>query len=262
MSRSARRRDRSRASLRRWLASALLVQVAAACFVVATADGDGSDRAPALLAAPSDFGVAAGPTTVRSPATRPAAMPDGTVPAPAAEPVPSTPVPSTPQPPGPTAVRPEPAAGSAPTGLRIPAIGVSTVLGPLGLNSDRTVEVPTDFATAGWFAPGPSPGQVGSAVILGHVDSRRGPAVFYRLSSLQAGDRIEVSRADGSVAHFAVTAVSTYLKSEFPARQVYGSRGVPALQLVTCGGEFDPDRRSYLSNVVAYTAFVGTTPPV
>ena len=149
---------------------------------------------------------------------------------------------------------------SAPVALRIPALGLAVPLSRLGLNPDGTVEVPTDFQEPGWFRLGPTPGQVGSAVILGHVDSYRGPAVFFRLRSLRAGDRVEVRLADGVVAHFAVRAVESYLKREFPARRVYGSRGYPALHLVTCGGTFDTRTRSYLSNVVVYTSLVATTP--
>jgi hypothetical protein len=151
-------------------------------------------------------------------------------------------------------------AGTVPVGLRIPALALAVPLSRLGLNPDRTVEVPTDFARAGWFRLGPAPGQPGSAVILGHVDSYRGPAVFYRLGSLRPGNRIEVTRADGATATFAVRAVRSYLKREFPARQVYGSHGGRSLQLVTCGGEFDRSARSYLSNIVVYTELVSIVP--
>jgi hypothetical protein len=151
-------------------------------------------------------------------------------------------------------------ARSVPVALRIPAIGVAVSLSTLGLNPDGTVQVPTNFQEPGWFRLGPSPGQVGSAVILGHVDSRQGPAVFFRLGSLRAGDKVEVSLANGMVAHFVVTTVAMYPKEQFPARQVYASRGYSALQLVTCGGQFDTNTRSYLSNVVAYTSLVATTP--
>ena len=140
------------------------------------------------------------------------------------------------------------------------AIGVAVSVSALGLNPDGTVQVPTNYQEPGWFRLGPSPGQVGSAVILGHVDSYQGPAVFFRLRSLRPGDRIEVSLADGVIAHFMVTTVATYPKEQFPARQVYASHGYSALQLVTCGGKFDTHTHSYLSNVVAYTSLVATTP--
>ncbi|HEV3294671.1 MAG TPA: sortase, partial [Streptosporangiaceae bacterium] len=127
-------------------------------------------------------------------------------------------------------------ARSAPVALRIPAIGVAVPVSALGLNPDGTVQVPADFQEPGWYRLGPSPGQVGSAVILGHVDSYQGPAVFFRLRSLRPGDRVEVSLADGVTARFVVDAVAMYPKKQFPARLVYGSRGFSALQLVTCGG--------------------------
>jgi len=141
----------------------------------------------------------------------------------------------------------------APVALRIPAIGVDVSLSTLGLNADHTVEVPTDFQQAGWFGLGPSPGQTGSAVILGHVDSYTGPAVFFQIRTLRAGNQVNVSLADGTIAHFEVTAVAMYAKDQFPAQQVYAPHGGSALQLVTCGGTFDTHTRSYLSNIVAYT---------
>jgi sortase (surface protein transpeptidase) len=150
-------------------------------------------------------------------------------------------------------------ARSAPVALRIPAIGVAVPVSALGLNPDGTVQVPADFQEPGWYRLGPSPGQVGSAVILGHVDSYQGPAVFFRLRFLRAGDRVEVSLADGVTARFVVDAVVMYPKKQFPARRVYGSHGFSALQLVTCGGAFDTNTRSYLSNVVVYASLVATT---
>jgi sortase (surface protein transpeptidase) len=149
---------------------------------------------------------------------------------------------------------------SVPTELRIPAIGLTSSLSTLGLNPDRTIQVPTNYRQPGWFRLGPSPGQIGSAVILGHVDDQRGPAVFFRLRSLKPGDKVEVSLANGVVAQFVVTKVTTYLKAAFPAQQVYASHGYSALQLVTCGGQFDTRSGHYLSNVVAYTTLVTTTP--
>lgn len=151
-------------------------------------------------------------------------------------------------------------AAMPPVSLRIPVLGLAVGLSQLGLNRDRTVEVPTDFQRPGWFRLGPSPGQPGSAVILGHVDSYKGPAVFFRLRSLAAGDRVEVGLAGGAVARFAVRAVATYPKASFPARQVYASHGGRSLQLVTCGGQFDYRARSYLSNVVVYAELVSVTP--
>ena len=147
-------------------------------------------------------------------------------------------------------------ARSTPVTLSIPAIGVAVAVSELGLNPDGTVQVPTDFQEPGWYQLGPTPGQVGSAVILGHVDSYRGVAVFFNLRSLTAGDPVDVTLADGVVAHFVVTSVAMYPKDQFPAQQVYGSHGYSQLQLVTCGGTFDSQTGHYLSNIVVYSSLV------
>lgn len=148
---------------------------------------------------------------------------------------------------------------SEPVALRIRAIGLAVRVSTLGLQPDRTVEVPSNAQVPGWFRLGPSPGQLGSAVILGHVDSYRGPAVFFRLRELRVGDLVDVTRADGLVAHFAVRGVAQYTKDRFPSDLVYGSGGFSALQLVTCGGVFDRSTHHYLSNVVVWTSLVSTT---
>ncbi len=136
--------------------------------------------------------------------------------------------------------------------LTIPAIAVSTPLIRLGLTPSGTLQVPDRFDVAGWYDRSPPPGATGPAVIAGHIDSVRGPAVFYRLSLLRPGDRVYVRRADGSVAVFGVTGVGLYPKDHFPTAEVYGSVPGPELRLITCGGTFDWARHSYLSNVVVY----------
>jgi hypothetical protein len=151
-------------------------------------------------------------------------------------------------------------ARSTPVTLRIPAIGLTVRLSALGLNPDGTVRVPTNFQEAGWYRLGPSPGQLGSAVILGHVDSYRGTAVFFRLRSLRWGDHVDVGLADGVITHFVVAGVAMYPKTHFPTHLVYGSRGYSGLQLVTCGGTFSTKTRSYLSNSGVYTRLVAATP--
>ncbi|HXZ63993.1 MAG TPA: class F sortase [Streptosporangiaceae bacterium] len=150
-------------------------------------------------------------------------------------------------------------ARSVPLTLSIPAIGLSVPLTELGLNSNHTVQVPTDFQEPGWYEYGPSPGQLGSSVILGHVDSYQGPAVFFRLRTLEPGDRVNVTLADGVITHFVVRQVAMYLKANFPTVEVYGPHGYSALQLVTCGGVFDTQTGHYLSNVVVYTSLVSTS---
>jgi hypothetical protein len=150
---------------------------------------------------------------------------------------------------------------SVPVSLKVPAISLSVSLSTLGLNPDGTVQVPDNDTEPGWFRLGPSPGQIGSAVILGHVDTTKGPGIFFQLRSLQAGDQVQVGLTDGAVATFAVTSVMQYTKTQFPARQVYASQGTSELQLVTCGGAFDSQTGHYLSNIVVYTSFVSATSP-
>jgi Sortase domain len=145
-----------------------------------------------------------------------------------------------------------PGATSEPMRLEIPAIGVGTPLLRLGLDADGAMQVPGDFARAGWFAEGPAPGQVGPSVIAGHVDSRTGPAVFYRLRDLRPGDPVLVERADGSRLRFLVERSGSYPKAAFPTRDVFGPVPVAALRLITCGGEFDRARGSYRENLVVF----------
>ena len=149
---------------------------------------------------------------------------------------------------------------SVPTNLSVPAIGLSVSLSTLGTNADGTVQVPTDVQQPGWFRLGPSPGQVGSAVILGHVDNYAGPGVFFELRTLVAGDQVYVTLSDGDTAQFGVSSVAMYSKQQFPDQDVYASHGSSALQLVTCGGVFDHQTGSYLSNIVVYSSLVAVTP--
>lgn len=147
----------------------------------------------------------------------------------------------------------------APVSLRIPAIGVIADVARLGLNPDNTVQVPARPQQAGWYRLGPMPGQAGSAVILGHRDSRTGPAVFYRLGSLRQGDEVTVELADRRVAHFVVSRTRSYANADFPARLVYGPTDAADLQLVTCGGRYDHKAQAYTENVVAFTTLVAIT---
>jgi LPXTG-site transpeptidase (sortase) family protein len=144
-----------------------------------------------------------------------------------------------------------------PLALSIPAIGVRTHVVRLGQHPDGTVEVPGDPAQVGWFALGPPPGAAGSSVILGHVDSTRGPAVFYRLKELRPGDGIAVRLDDGTTVRFRVHSVRTYLNADFPAEKVYGKQGRSQLNLVTCGGAYDAARGGYQSNVVVSSRRTG-----
>jgi hypothetical protein len=139
-----------------------------------------------------------------------------------------------------------------PVRVRIPAVGVDTALTRLGKAGDGSIEVPAQFDVAGWFAEGPRPGEPGPAVVLGHVDSRTGPAVFYRVATLPKDTRILVDRADGSTVAFRVTGTQRVPKVEFPTDLVYGPTLEPSLRLVTCGGSFDSAAGSYRDNVIVY----------
>ncbi|WP_083929370.1 class F sortase [Catelliglobosispora koreensis] len=138
-----------------------------------------------------------------------------------------------------------------PSRLRIPAIGVDAQLVRLKLDRSGKLEAPEDFHTPGWYADGTAPGDSGPAVIAGHLDSLDGKAVFYRLHELKPADVIEIER-DGQWLSFHVTAAHRYAKSRFPTAEVYGPTPDAQLRLITCGGGFDKERRSYYDNVVVF----------
>jgi sortase (surface protein transpeptidase) len=151
---------------------------------------------------------------------------------------------------------------ATPTTISIPAINVRSVVTTVGLNADRTPQVPTGTKvdTAAWLTTSASPGTDGTAVIIGHVDTQRsGPSVFYNLHKLQTGQTISVARNDGSTATFTITAVRSFNKDSFPSREVYGNTGRPELRLITCGGNWDPDAHEYSANVVVF-ALLSTAP--
>jgi sortase (surface protein transpeptidase) len=139
-----------------------------------------------------------------------------------------------------------------PTGLVIPAIGVRTKLIRLGLTPAGALQVPANVTVAGWYTGSPRPGGTGSAVIVGHIDSTSGPAVFFHLRQLRRGDLVYVQRRHSPMAVFTVTAVRMFQKSKFPTAAVYGPVPNAQLRLITCGGTFDPATGRYVSNVVVF----------
>jgi len=146
---------------------------------------------------------------------------------------------------------------SVPVAVDIPAIGVHSKLMHLGVNADGTIQVPslnTGADEAAWYKYSAAPGEMGTSVIEGHVDSYQGAAVFFRLGALHPGDSIDVRLADGITAVFRVTGVRQYLKSRFPAKTIYGPSGFAALHLITCGGVFDYSTRNYLSSTVVFAS--------
>jgi sortase (surface protein transpeptidase) len=140
--------------------------------------------------------------------------------------------------------------------MAIPRLGVSSDLVHLGLDSAGSMEVPGDPAVAGWYALGPTPGELGPAVIAGHVTWNLEPAVFFRLGQLQQGDRVRVVGRDGTTRVFAVRSVRRFSKSRFPTRAVFGSIDYAGLRLITCGGTYDSSSHRYLDNVVVFTRLV------
>lgn len=150
---------------------------------------------------------------------------------------------------------------SLPVSVTIPAIGVSSQLLHLGVNADGSMQVPSLTSSAGeaaWFKYSATPGEIGTSVIEGHVDSYLGPAVFFRLGALQPGDTIDVTLADGVTAIFRVTGVREYLKANYPAKVIYSTTDYAALRLITCGGTFDPVTGHYLSSTVVFASLVSS----
>lgn len=147
---------------------------------------------------------------------------------------------------------------SKPVSIDIPSIGVHSSLLSLGLNADGTVQVPsgTSYDEAGWYRFSPTPGSLGPAVILGHVSGAGRASVFFRLGDLRPGNRVRVTRRDGSIAAFEVTGVRRYPKDHFPTQVVYGNTNHAALRLITCGGSFDFSTGHYVDNVVVFATLV------
>jgi sortase (surface protein transpeptidase) len=145
---------------------------------------------------------------------------------------------------------------SAPRTIDIPAIGVHSKVNPIGLDANGSIAVPQPGARldqAAWFQNSPTPGQPGPAIIEGHVDSESGPSVFYELGRIRPGERIHVTRADGTRLTFTVDAVRDFLKSKFPTSLVYGAKDLskPALRLITCS-QFDTNTHHHVGNAVVF----------
>ncbi|WP_030422892.1 class F sortase [Streptomyces sp. SCSIO 75703] len=156
-----------------------------------------------------------------------------------------------------------PAAGPAPLpyGLpdrvTIPAIRVDAPVMPVGLDAEGWVDAPPaeDPNLAGWFSGAVTPGEKGTSVVVGHVDNKQGPAVFYGLGALAKGNRVEVSRQDGKTAVFEIYGIEVFAKDDFPGDRVYASKGAPELRVITCGGGFS-QQNGYEGNVVAFARLV------
>lgn len=145
-------------------------------------------------------------------------------------------------------------AAAAPVRIDIPALGVESDLERVGKQADGTIGVPQKPSHAAWYVDSAPPGQVGASVVLGHVDSKRGPAVFFRLNELRKGDTVVVHRVDKSVVRFVVDRVEEFEKDEFPSVDVYFPTVEPTLRLITCGGDYIRSAGGYQANVVVFAS--------
>ena len=153
-----------------------------------------------------------------------------------------------------------PMARSTPVRVQIPAIDVDSTLMQLGLRVDGSLQVPPSGFPAGWYTGAPTPGELGPAILAGHVDWSGQPGVFSRLRELTPDAQVTVTRQDGSAAVFRVTQVKQYPKDKFPTDVVYGDLDHPGLRLITCGGSFDRQTRNYEDNIIAFADLIATHP--
>ena len=153
---------------------------------------------------------------------------------------------------------------SVPVRVQIPAVGVDSGVDSglldLGLQADGSLEVPPDGASAGWYTDAPTPGELGPAIIAAHVDWQGEPGVFYDLRNVKPGNEVEVTREDGAIAVFRVSRVEQFPKGAFPTDVVYGDIDHAGLRLITCGGSFDRQARSYEDNIVVFAELLATRP--
>ena len=221
---------------RTWTLVAVALAIVALVAVVVVVTGQQRAPQPAATADPGVTSSAPAPSSAAPSSAAPAAPPATTSAAPAEQ-------------------------VAAPVSLSVPAIGVTSDLLRLGLNDDGTVQVPPlgPDDKAGWYERGPAPGATGPALLLGHVDSAAaGPGVFFELGAVEPGDEVEVTRADGTVAVFAVDRVERHPKDDFPTIEVYGDTPDAQLRLITCGGAFDSAARSYEDNIIVFATMTGT----
>ena len=146
---------------------------------------------------------------------------------------------------------------SEPTNIQIESLTIDYRVFPVGQNPDGTIETPDIFDNrVGWYKFGPTPGEVGPAVLVGHVDTYKGPSVFWRLSQAIPGEIIRITRQDGSVATFTITKVAQYGQNDFPTMEIYGNTELPEVRLITCGGAFNYLTMKYSKNTVVYGTYI------
>lgn len=147
-----------------------------------------------------------------------------------------------------------------PVKIMIPSLELEASFSePLGLEDSGEIEVPDDYVSVGYYKNGPTPGEIGPAVVLGHVDSFEGPAVFYSLGQLKEGDEVNIEREDGTIATFAVTEIEKNSQSDFPTEKVYGKLPYAGLRLITCSGIYDKQKLRYTHNLIVYGKLIATS---
>ncbi|MEU5990273.1 class F sortase [Spirillospora sp. NPDC047418] len=159
---------------------------------------------------------------------------------------------------------PRPLPPSIPKRIKIPAVKINAPVVPVGIQSDGAIEVPplSKVHQVGWYENGPTPGENGRAVLVGHVDSKKERGAFYELGALRPGRTVQIARADGTAPRFRIDRIQRVAKDEFPTRAVYGDgadgggHGPPELRLVTCGGAFDRARGHYVDNIIVYASMI------
>lgn len=149
-----------------------------------------------------------------------------------------------------------PLSESDPVRLRIPDIFIDTNFVPLGLQDNGEIEIPEGYTEVGWYTYGPTPGEIGPSVVLGHVDSYQGPGVFLFLGQLKEGSVVYIDREDGTTATFRVTALERYNRDEFPTEKVYGNLDYAGIRLITCSGTYNRDTLEYDRVLVVYGELV------
>ncbi|UOQ94028.1 class F sortase [Halobacillus shinanisalinarum] len=149
--------------------------------------------------------------------------------------------------------RPDMSNGIVPTNVKVPSIGIDAPVNEVGVLENGQMGVPKNNAVAGWFEPGTKPGNTGNAVLAGHVDNRSGPAVFYYLKNLQKGDEIIVTNEEGKELTYVVQKLESYPADEAPIKEIFGKTDKKRLNLITCTGVFDDEKRTYLDRLVVYS---------
>jgi sortase (surface protein transpeptidase) len=139
-----------------------------------------------------------------------------------------------------------------PLHIRIPSIGVDTDIVPVGLNQDDSIAMPPSVDVGAWYSGSPTPGELGPAIIAGHVDNYKGIGAFFRLREMQAGQLIYIDRADGSTATFKVADIKQVPQANFPTQEVFGNINYAGLRVITCGGAFNTSTHEYEDNIVVF----------